>query len=69
MPNAELVEQDGDCWQGLFLVVALVVSMMLAGLVEFGGIGGAGDVGGFGGGLYMGGTRCRHPSGMYYSLA
>ena len=71
MPDAELVEQDADRWQGLFLVVALVVSMMLADLVEFGGIGGAGGVGGLvvvrmwaalGAGMAW-------PSGMGYSLA
>ena len=68
MPDAELVEQDADRWQGVFWVVALVVSMMLADLVEFGGIGGAGGVGGFGGGSYVGGTRCRYGVALGHGL-
>ena len=41
-------------------MVALVVSMMLADLVKFGGVSGAGGIGCFVGGFGGGGAGCRY---------
>ena len=59
MRDGQLVKQDVDCTQRLFLMVALVLS---SGVVKWccGGVGGAGGVVGFGGGCGGGSAGCRY---------